>query len=72
MAAALWILGKNAEQGAQTIMHAALSEDHKNLNGKYLADCRVERLFISGQVGNHQVEDCLWDYTHDLLKSITD
>ena len=40
-----------------------IDEAKDNLQGKYLADCREERLFVSRQVGNLSIEDSLWDYT---------
>ena len=71
MTAMLWILGKNVEQGAQTIVHACLApRPMESLNGKYVSDCREEWLMVSHQVGNRNIEEVLHAYTNDLLRSI--
>lgn len=67
-----WLIGKSAQQGAQTTVHACLlSQPFKKLNGKYLSDCREEYLVVSRQVGDQGVEDVLWETTEELLADTT-
>ena len=70
-----WLLGKNSEQGAQTIIHSCLVPPYRNqissLNGKYLSDCREEVVFRSRQLGDIKLEDTLYQYTQDLLSIAT-
>ena len=64
------ILGKNTEQGCQSVLHACLSPRTDALNGYYLSDCRQEKLIISSQVYNENAEDLLWEYTQDLISTV--
>ncbi|XP_050701475.1 retinol dehydrogenase 12-like [Eriocheir sinensis] len=36
----IYLMGKDATQGAQTILHAAVSEELEGVSGKYLVDCK--------------------------------
>ena len=64
------LLGKNAEQGCQTVLHACLSPKIEVLDGYYLSDCRQEKWIISSQVYNERAENLLWEYTHDILSTV--
>ena len=39
-------LGKSIEMGAQTSIYCVVTSD--DINGKYMADCREERLLVNG------------------------
>ena len=51
------------------MIHTCLTKD-LNINGKYLADCREERLFRSNQLGDAAIEETLFDYTTDLINHL--
>lgn len=49
-----WLLGKNNWQGAQTTIEAVVSE--KDLNGKYLSDCREAWWVSKKRIGNPETQ----------------
>jgi hypothetical protein len=67
------ILGKNIYQGAQTTLHLALASGQGGstrdaINGKYFSDCREEKLIVSSQIGDKNIEKKLWEKTLEILK----
>ena len=69
MEALFYVLGKNVEQGCQSVLHGILASA-SDVNGYYISDCRRETIIVSSQLYNPMVEEMLWNYTHDLLESI--
>ena len=69
MSSLFYLLGKNVEQGCQSILHCILSS-FSTLNGLYISDCRQEQVLLSSQLYNPKVEEMLWNYTHDLIESV--
>ena len=58
-------LGKNVEMGAQTSIHCVVTND--NINGKYLADCREERLLINRCFYDEKLANEMFHKTKTLL-----
>jgi hypothetical protein len=60
-----YFIARSPEMGSRTLIHAAVSED--DLNGKYLANCRVERAseFSLSEEGL-EVQKRLWVRVHLL------
>ena len=61
------IFFKTVEQGAQTTIYCAVSEEMEGVTGQYLADCRVQKL-KSAQATDDQAADRLWELSMQLAK----
>ena len=59
-------LGKSKEMGAQTTIHCIVTSD--NINGKYFADCREERLLVSRSFYDVKLAHQLYQKTKEFLK----
>ena len=57
---------KNAEEGAETTIHCAISPDIPNLAGCYFSDSTVEQL--SAKASNPQDAERLWNLSSKLVK----
>ncbi|XP_023024850.1 retinol dehydrogenase 12 [Leptinotarsa decemlineata] len=61
-----WIFGKNAEEGAQTIIHLACSDAIENANGGFFSDCRH---FVQPiQVYNDELCEKVWNISKKCVK----
>ena len=58
-------LGKSKEMGAQTTIHCIVTGD--SINGKYFADCREERLFVSRSFYDVKLAEQLYQKTKEFL-----
>ena len=54
------------EQGAQTTIYCAVSEEMEGVTGKYLADYQVQRL-KNTQATDDQAADRLWEMSMQLV-----
>ena len=61
----LWIL-KSSEQGAQTTIHLAVSEDVEKVTGLYFADCAPQELLP--QAKSDADAQRLWEVSEKLCK----
>ena len=50
---------KNPQQGAQTSIYCAVSEEMEGVSGKYLADCKIQRLTVAAATDDEAAER-LW------------
>ena len=60
-----WYFFKTAEQGAQTTIHCAVSEEMEGVSGKYLADCAFRDPSIGAQ--DDEAARKLWDISIELV-----
>ena len=60
-----WYLFKSAEQGAQTTIYCAVSEEMEGVSGKYLADCAIKEPSKSAQDDDAALK--LWDLSLKLV-----
>lgn len=60
-----WYFFKTAEQGAQTTIHCAVSEEMEGVSGKYLADCAFRDPSIGAQ--DDEAARKLWDISMELV-----
>lgn len=60
------IFFKTPEEGAQTVLYAALSPDLEKIGGKYLEECTIKNSSVYSLSKEHQ--DYLWDFTWNLLR----
>jgi hypothetical protein len=60
-----YLAGKNCHQGAQTTLHCVLTDE--NVNGKYYAGCREERMLVRKEIGNEETERNIFKRTKHLL-----
>ena len=60
-----WYFFKTAEQGAQTTIHCAVSEEMEGVTGKYLADCTFNEPSIGAQ--DEDAARTLWDLSMKLV-----
>ena len=57
---------KTVEQGAQTSIYCAVSEEMEQVTGQYLADCQVQKL-KNPQATDDQAADKLWEMSMQLV-----
>ena len=60
-----WYFFKTAEQGAQTTVHCAVSEEMEGVSGKYLVDCAFRDPSIGAQ--DDEAARKLWDISMELV-----
>ena len=53
------LLFKNPQQGAQTSIYCAVSEEMEGVSGKYLVDCKIRRLTTPAATDDEAAER-LW------------
>ena len=58
---------KTAQQGAQTSIYCAISEEMEGVTGQYLADCQIQAL-KNPQACDDQAADKLWEMSMELVK----
>jgi len=65
----LRLIGRTAEEGSRTLVHAAVAE--KPTHGKYVSDCRIkpESSWVRSEESS-QVEERLWIELLDILEGI--
>ena len=61
----LWYTFKTAEQGAQTSIHCAVSEEMEGVSGKYLKDCAIVEPSKGAQ--DDEAAKKLWDLSMKLV-----
>ncbi|KAH9508908.1 Retinol dehydrogenase 12 [Bulinus truncatus] len=54
------IFCKTAEEGAQTSLYLALSDDVKDVTGKYFVDCRLDETGANQCLANMELAEKLW------------
>ena len=57
---------KTVEQGAQTSIYCAVSEEMERVTGQYLADCRIKPL-TNPQAIDDEVADKLWEVSKEMV-----
>ncbi|XP_059152984.1 retinol dehydrogenase 14-like isoform X2 [Physella acuta] len=62
---------KTGEEGAQTSIYLSVSDDVKDISGKYFVDCKIEENDVNPMSRNMEIADKLWTVTEELtgLKS---
>ena len=55
------------EQGAQTTIYCAVSEEMEGVTGKYLADCKIKKTDNS-QATDDQIAERLWEVSMELTQ----
>lgn len=60
-----WYMFKTAEQGAQTTIHCAVSEEMEGVSGKYLRDCHIVEPSKSAQ--DDEAATKLWEVSLKLV-----
>lgn len=64
---ALPLVSKTVEEGAQTIIHAAVSEKLKNVSGTYLKDCKPHT--FNRKINNDNLVETVWRESLQMTKS---
>ena len=62
----MFLLTKTAWQGAQPAIYCAVSEDMEGVSGKFIGDCREERLMSAAAVDDEAAET-LWQVSTQLV-----
>ena len=57
---------KTVEQGAQTSIYCAVSEEMERVTGQYLADCRIKPL-TNPQANDDEAADKLWEVSKEMV-----
>ena len=57
---------KTAEQGAQTTIYCAVSEEMEGVTGQYLKDCGIKAL-VNPQANNDEAADKLWEMSKEMV-----
>ncbi|KAK0058283.1 retinol dehydrogenase 12 [Biomphalaria pfeifferi] len=57
---------KTPEEGAQTSLHLALSDDVKTVSGKYFADCRLMESGANPIIHNKELAEKLWKHSCEM------
>ena len=60
-----WLFGKTVEQGAQTTIHLAVSEEVEGVTGLYFVDCKPKELTKAAQ--DDEDAKKLWEISTDLV-----
>ena len=60
-----WYFCKTPEQGAQTTIYCAVSEEMEGVSGKYLADCAIKEPSKPAQ--DDEMAKKLWDLSEELV-----
>ncbi|CAL1538790.1 unnamed protein product [Lymnaea stagnalis] len=60
------IFCKTGEEGAQTSIYLAVSEDVKDVSGKYFVDCKIQENGANPLSRNMEVAEKLWRISEDL------
>ena len=61
-----WVFFKSLEQGAQTSIYCAVSEEIEGLSGKYFADCQEQKLStVLSQ--DDEVAEVLWNKSLEMI-----
>ena len=60
------IFFKTVEQGAQTTIYCAVSEEMEGVTGQYLESCRVTRL-RNPQATDDEAADKLWEMSKEMV-----
>ncbi|KAB0799104.1 hypothetical protein PPYR_06984 [Photinus pyralis] len=59
---------KTPEEGSQTILHVALSEEARNVSGRYFSNCKTEwKCFTPKDAYDSCLARDVWETTEDLL-----
>ena len=59
------IVAKTPEQGAQTIIYCAVSEEMEGVTGQYLADCKITKM-SHPQITDDKLAERLWEVSAKL------
>lgn len=62
----IWLLAKDAELGAQTLIYLAVSEDVNGISGKYFVDCQESN--TSDLAKDSGLAKKLWEVSEQLVK----
>ena len=57
---------KTVEQGAQTTIYCAVSEEMEGVTGQYLADCHVKTV-TNPQANDDEAADKLWEMSKEMV-----
>ena len=57
---------KTAEQGAQTTIYCAVSEEMEGVTGQYLADCKIQRP-TNPQATDDELAEQLWEASAKMV-----
>ena len=57
---------KNPWQGAQTSIYCAVSEEMEGVSGKYLADCKIQKLTTAAAT-DEAAADRLWTVSAQMV-----
>ena len=60
---------KTPQQGAQTTIYCAVSEEMEGVTGKYLADCKITKT-LNPQAGDDQLAERLWEVSEMLTQDL--
>ena len=60
---------KSPQQGAQTSIYCALSEDLEGVSGKFFSNCK-EVVLTSEGLTSHEDADRLWEISTSLVNSV--
>ncbi|GLH14452.1 Uncharacterized protein GBIM_18849 [Gryllus bimaculatus] len=66
IAVLLLLFFKNAEEGAQTTIHLAVSEEVEGVTGRYFSDCKEARM--SEAASNVGLARTIWEKSEQLVK----
>ena len=58
---------KTPQQGAQTTIYCAVSEEMEGVTGKYLVDCKIKKTKNS-QATDDQIAERLWEVSMELTQ----
>lgn len=61
-----WICCRTVEEGAQTVIYLAVSDECKNVSGKFFIDCKPRSVMFKAR--NVIVAKNLWTYAEELVK----
>ena len=60
------LLFKNPQQGAQTSIYCAVSEEMEGVSGKYLADCKIQKL-TTEEANSDEIAEQLWQISAQMV-----
>jgi len=60
------IFFKTSWQGAQTSIYCAVSEEMEGVSGKYLADCKIQKL-TTEEANSDEIAEKLWRVSSQMV-----
>ena len=57
---------KTPMQGAQTSIYCAVSEEMEGVSGKYLADCKIQKL-TTEEANSDEIAERLWQVSAQMV-----